>query len=465
MRAHQRLARGAAAVLLGISLVGGSLAGTALADDQTIPPGYDLFETDPQTTHFDFQGPAALPAGFFGPGSEPFSGQINFAGAPVATFGGHNTGDADTIVRRPRSAMPGAPDPIDIELVALSLVSVQPITVTYTGMGTHEWEVNVGLSPTTPSKGQMRIYGNTTEGGTFDSQLQVVPLFTFTRLFDGFQVVLDGSEMPPQILMAEGVPWRPGCELPALAVPGLNDGFCPSFDGDKVLTMEEALLATHGVRPAQPALEHFKCYTVTPTRFENRTVQLTDQFGTRSAQVTDRTRLCNPARKNNEPYSNKRAHLVCYAAPGPELNTTVAVRNQFGSQRLLVHKAETLCVPSKKREIGDPFRGIRVPIDHFQCYSVEAVTGLQRLGQLGAVNLKDQFGRTTTQVGNAVQLCTPVDKDGSTIQHPVSHLVCYQITGPEVNTRVQFKNQFERTKIKAIRPELVCVPSAKVVVS
>jgi len=460
MKTRKGLTWRAAAALLGIALIGTGLWGTAWAQPTSIPAGYDLFETDPQSTHFDF----GLPAGFFGPGSDPFTGRVKFAGVPLETFMGHNVGDADTVVQRLEAANPMPDDTVPIEIVALSLVSMEPITVVYPGMGTHQWDVNVGLSSTQPSQGQMTIRHEGTEGGTFDSQLQVVPRFTFTRLSDGFQVELDGSELPPQILQAEGVPWRPGCEPPALAVPGLNDGFCPSFDGGKVLTLEEALLATHGVRPAQPALEHFKCYTVTPTRFENRTVQLTDQFGQRHAKVTDRARLCNPAQKGIEPFVNRRAHLVCYDITGPDLNTAVAVRNQFGSQRLLVHDPETVCVPSKKRVLGNSFRPIRVPIDHFQCYNVEPLTSLQRVGELGRVLVTDQFGHKRVTIGAAVQLCTPVDKDGSQIQHPVSHLVCYQIAGAEVNVRVEVKNQFERKKIKAISPELLCVPSSKVLV-
>ena len=459
MKTRKRLTWRAAAALLGISLIGTSLWGTAWADTSSIPAGYDLFETDPQSTHFDFQ----LPAGFFGPGCQEWVGTVKFAGVPLETFMGHNVGDADTVVQRLEAANPMPDDTIQIELVALSLVSMEPITVQCGGGDPDQWDVNVGLSPTQPSKGRMTIHHGT-DGGTFDSQLPVVPLFTFTRISDGTTLMLDGWDLPPQILQAEGVPWRNACVLPALAVPGLNDGFCPSFDGHKLLTLEEALLATHGVRPAQAALEHFKCYTVTPTRFENRTVQLIDQFGQRQAKVTDRARLCNPARKGTEPFVNRRAHLVCYTTTGPDLNTAVVVRNQFGSQRLVVGEPETVCVPSKKREIGNSFRGIRVPIDHFQCYKVEPLTSLQRVGQLGRVLVTDQFGHKRVSIGAAVRLCTPVDKNGSQIQHPVSHLVCYQIAGAEVNVRVEVKNQFERKKMKAINPELLCVPSAKVVV-
>ncbi len=459
MRTSQRPTHLVAGLLLGVLTIGTSLAASA-AETVTIPAGYDLFETDPQETHFDFQ----IPAGFFGPGSEPFTNRVKFAGVPLETFMGHPVGDADTVVQR-AAAAPEVPVPI--ELVALSLVSMEPITVTYHGGGAERWDVGVGLSPSQPSVGHMVIHeGGLTNpgGGTFDSELQVVPLFTFTRLSDGETLLFDGVSLPPQVLVASGVPWRDGCVLPALAVPGLNDGFCPSFDGAKQLTIEEALLATHGIRPAQPALEHFKCYTLGSRPFPDRSVALTDQFGTRQADVLDRARLCNPARKQREPWSNRRAHLVCYTAPGPTVDTAVVVRNQFGSQRLAVHQAETLCVPSRKREMDQSFRAIQVPIDHFQCYAVEPLTPLLRQGGLGPVRLTDQFGAETVQVGRAIQLCTPVDKDGSQIQHPVSHLVCYRITGANASLGVEVKNQFERRELVVRSARSLCVPSTKVVI-
>lgn len=441
------------------------------------PPGFDLFETDPGSTQFLFQNPAtAIPPGFFGPGSDPFAGQVNFGGVPLQTFGGQGIGDTDTIVQRlppPPSAPPGV---VPIELVGLSLQSIEPITVTYNGgQGPEQWIVDVGPSPTMPLLGHIFIVE---PANLFNSELQVIPLFSFTRLSDGAQRVLDAAVLPPAsqnalIFQQQDAPWRAGCVLPALAVPGLNDGFCPGLtpEGEKKLTVEQALLASHGVYPAQPALEHFQCYALRRSPFRARTVALGDQFGTRKARVARRAELCNPVRKNKEPFVNRRAHLQCYGTRGPALNRLVAVQNQFGSQRLLVKSPQRLCVPSEKRIVrrgkGAPFPRIQVPTDHFQCYSVASRGPLWAVRRTRNVKLADQFGRHGPRLGKAFQLCAPVQKEWrkkvTPLQHPVRHLVCYRIKAKKVGRLVQIRNQFERRKLLTRKPVALCVPSNKLV--
>lgn len=437
---------------------------SAPANPDPIPAGFDLFETDPAATHFDVQ----IPADFFAPGSDPFTGQIKFAGEPLETFNGAPVGDADTIVERKAPADPLPDATVPIEIVALNLVSMEPITVTFGGLYPQKWDVRAGLSPTRQSTGQIAIHKTDPAGGTFDSTLEVVPLLTFTDLGNGHTRVIDGAVIPsPQLTMTvTGAPWRTGCVLPALAVPGVNDGFCPGLTtlGDKQLTVFNAPILSHGVRPAQPALEHFKCYKVRKEPFQPRQVNLTDQFGTRLADISGRNELCNPVRKWAEPFRNKAAHLVCYTTQSADVAKAVVVRNQFGSQRLNVHTARRLCVPSEKRKLREPFQPIQVPIDHFQCYAVDPLTQLLRLGPIGQVKLRDQFGRESVKVGQPVQLCAPVQKDTTPSQHPVSHLVCYAIRDDPVEVRVQIQNQFEKKKLSTTRPVLLCVPSAKVVI-
>jgi len=450
-----------ALLLLTAPLAAPASPATALLE---VPSGHDLFATDPTTTVANVQ----LPAGFFGPGSDPFNGDVMFAGEPLQTFGGHDVGDASTVVQRAEPAEPMPTDTVPIEIVALSLISVEPITVTYGGANPEDWDVQVGLSSSGPSEGQVVITQTSPQGGTFEAQLQVVPLFTFTRLSDGSTRTLDGAELPPGgfNLTAGGVPWRAGCILPALAVPGLNDGFCPSFtpEGQLQPTVFTAAFVHHGVYPAQPASEHFKCYRLEKADFKARSVTLADQFGSRSAKVTARNELCNPVQKNDEPFLNTQAHLVCYATTGPDEGTLVAVRNQFGSQRLLVGEPRQLCVPSQKRAGKTPFDVIDVPIDHVQCYAVKAETPLRRFGALGEVELRDQFGRERVAVRSPVQLCAPVQKnDELIIQHPLHHLVCYAIRDERVEKQVVVRNQFEKKKVRTVRPVRLCVPSDKLV--
>ena len=393
------------------------------------------------------------------------------------TFGATTTGDADTVARRPAPANLPSPFPssqtIPIEIVALNLVSVEPIIVTYGGGGSPEpWEVEVGLSPTPSPAGQLALTATTTQGGTFNSQFQVRPLLTFTRISDGAVRTLDLGSFPFQFT-ATGAPWRAGCLAPALKRPGVNDGFCPGLTTtpppQKVLTIHQATFASHGVYPAQEALEHFKCYSVEQQPFAPVPVTLSDQFGSRNTTVIRRAELCNPAQKNNEPWINRKAHLQCYAINGPDVNQVRPVHNQFGSQRLLIGKPDRLCATSQKRELpGGDFPTITpaMTIDHFQCYRVSPAGPLLTPNPIPQVTLRDQFGlEPNVVVGPPQRLCTPVHKihneTPTPIQHPVQHLVCYAIAEPPKRRHYEISNQFEQLPLRTIQPVQLCVPSAK----
>jgi hypothetical protein len=227
-----------------------------VAPEDIVPAGSDLFETDSSTSFQDFSE-TPIPASFFDPGSEPFAGTIIFKGVPIDPA---QYGTTDTIVRRQTGALLPPPypssDTIPIELVELSLVSVEPIVV-HAGSTTEVWDVKVGLSPSVDSIGEMTITKTGTEGGTFSSTLSVQPLFTFTRLTDGAVRQLDTGTigLPPLEFVSSDVPWRRTCPPEVLQVPGVTtESFCASVDDEgKVLTEEQARLAKHGVKPGQPA--------------------------------------------------------------------------------------------------------------------------------------------------------------------------------------------------------------------
>lgn len=159
-------------------------ANLSLLPDCDVAAGIDLFTTPSGGTTYDDLN---LPAGFFGPGSDPFVGTVVLGGQPIASTG--PLGPTDTIVKRNSNAIlptPGSSTTVPIEIIALSLVSVNPITVTYNGGQTpDQWSVRACLAQTAPQQvGTMTIRTNTCvcpEGGTFTSTLPVLPKFTFTR--------------------------------------------------------------------------------------------------------------------------------------------------------------------------------------------------------------------------------------------------------------------------------------------
>jgi len=168
----------------------------AVASAIIIPPGYDPLETR-QPTYVDFSS-TPIPVDFFDPGSDPFNGAVQLQGAPLGSFPGCtgvNLGPVDTIVERKQSAsFPNIGDSwtVPIEIVSLSLTSMNPITVTYGGSNPELWKVDVILPSSQPALGQMTITQTHANGGTFTAAFRVQPRLTFTRVLDNTTRVLEG---------------------------------------------------------------------------------------------------------------------------------------------------------------------------------------------------------------------------------------------------------------------------------
>jgi hypothetical protein len=163
-------------------------------------PVHAPLETPPEDTHatagqlyptfFDFNHYGAIPAGFFGPGSDPFDGVVAFEGDPP------NPGvEGNTSTKVQRSAdpfhpedLPGPSREVALEIVSLNLVSVMPITVTYGGLDPEDWNVQVDLSETVPPPGHFTATKTHENGGTFTSDLNVQPRFVFTKVLDPGEV-------------------------------------------------------------------------------------------------------------------------------------------------------------------------------------------------------------------------------------------------------------------------------------
>jgi hypothetical protein len=194
-----------------------------------IPAGLDMFKTAPNGTRFQFRDELTIPAGFFDENSSPFAGAISFKGAPIGSFKEQKTGDVDTIVERKSAAQfygRQARATVPIEVVALSLESTRPIRVRV-GKEWQSWNVKLELSPSRKSEGTMTLTRRNEKGGTFNSELLVYALFTFTREGDGMQRRLDTSEMKLDkrsiemvTLRATAVPWVLNCSQS-------RSDFCP----------------------------------------------------------------------------------------------------------------------------------------------------------------------------------------------------------------------------------------------
>ena len=182
----------------------GCLAALAVAD---IAPGFDAFVTQPGGSNINFGDPGdelcsggllpPIPADFFGPGSNPFVGNVLLTGVPIGGVG--PLAGADTVVERLETAELPEPypssDTIPIEVVELSLASIDPITVTFDGgQDPKQFDVFVEESPNAASLGEMTITQDQAnlDQGTFVSEMCIFALVTFTEVGNpANQFVLD----------------------------------------------------------------------------------------------------------------------------------------------------------------------------------------------------------------------------------------------------------------------------------
>ena len=203
-----------------------------------VPSGSDCYITESAEIRF---GPLSgsplpeIPAGFFGPGSDPFDGGVYLRSQPFDSNSG-----VDTKINRTKDVFLLESDPclIPIELIELNLVSTTPITVTGNGIDfPAESFFDVYVQPLiVPAPGQMTVIKeHDTSGGTF--QYDTISL---SLVFD-FVYAGPESEPPPGVfptaqlevydlsIGATGLHgWR---NLPDKHPPCGYDGFYPSGEG------------------------------------------------------------------------------------------------------------------------------------------------------------------------------------------------------------------------------------------
>jgi predicted lipoprotein with Yx(FWY)xxD motif len=212
--------------------------------DGDVSPGFVYLESvDP--TNYDS---GMVPADFFDPGSDPFTGTVVYGGDPLGPFG-----MADTLIERLAPANLPAPypsvDTVPIELVQLSLTSSSPITVTYFGGFTPElWDVHLERSNLGPSQGTMTITKTHPNGGVFTTTFNVAPRFIFTRQSDSATRILEYPDVPPYITSSGPIPWSQPCSPPYVS----DTDFCLEFHefGHSIQDAQAPNFSTQTVRQA-----------------------------------------------------------------------------------------------------------------------------------------------------------------------------------------------------------------------
>lgn len=224
-------------VAVSIALAALLHAGAATASNVTA--GYDLFETPLNGVVLDFGDVsaaipgdlAALPADAFFPGSQPFTGVVEFVGEPPGSFLGQPTGNADTIVQRlADAALPGIPssDTVPVEIVAMDLRSIASISPPgETGV----WAIGITQSTLAPSTGSMTLHHTSAEGGRFGWQIDLCPSFVLVEFTPPFRnasldycVDVDPAGIP---VTTAGQPWAHAADAP-LVSPLSGPDFFPA---------------------------------------------------------------------------------------------------------------------------------------------------------------------------------------------------------------------------------------------
>lgn len=239
-----------AAALAAVSLILVPVPGAPQPEPETLsPPFPDWLETwifegglGDNAVEFGAADVPPIPPEFFGPGSDPFVGIVPFVGIPLDPG---LTGTASVEVVRLTDPVlpedpPGAMATIPIELVQLELRSVAPITVTFFGgMNPQQWDLDILLSEVVPAPGTLTATKTHLNGGTFDAEFNVQPVFRFISQDDpDNQQVIDTGQLklPPvhltitgasfvhelspafgDLIITEPTQWHPGITEP---VPG-----------------------------------------------------------------------------------------------------------------------------------------------------------------------------------------------------------------------------------------------------
>ncbi len=163
----------------------------------SIPSGVDLWTTPADGRTFSDFSQAPIPAGFFCPGSLPFSGKIIFEGNRIATVPEGAVGEADTIIHRLDNAVFDAQGlaRTRVRFFALSLQSSQLLQ---TECGAFDVRLHLhGDQPVT----EMRIQREHALGGRYSARLSVIAKLRFTPLGEadlgGERVLTQGVEFAP----------------------------------------------------------------------------------------------------------------------------------------------------------------------------------------------------------------------------------------------------------------------------
>lgn len=254
------------------------------ADPQPVDSLTDHFGTVESFTELTFGSGAvpAIPADFFFPGSQPFSGTVALSGFILepGTI-------ADTAVERsatPKASSgvyPSFSQPVSVKLSGLALSSTGTISVAGIGGTSEDWLVGVFLSEAAQPEGSLVARFDSAQGGAFSADLHVVASLLFVNLED---VIANGNdELPAAAIDVRSLELGDSGEaielllsetpFTTVSAEGEPVGFCPGVlaGGEEsviVSTSEPFEPVRHVFEKPQPVQKHcvYRHQSSTPSR-------------------------------------------------------------------------------------------------------------------------------------------------------------------------------------------------------
>ena len=184
-------------------IVAGVVAFCTTSVYSDITPGTDHWTTvAPTEIIIGSNSIPAIPADFFFPGSEPFTGTVCLRSKPIDPC----SSNADTYIERMSSGVPDCNIPI--KLTELSLVSTAPIVVDFPAESF--FDVFVTIKPSPPSTGQLEVTRKDPNGGTFDMALNVRYRFEFTLVDSNDSPLIWEPNNPVTVKSSFFYEWKDG---------------------------------------------------------------------------------------------------------------------------------------------------------------------------------------------------------------------------------------------------------------
>ncbi|MFQ6026906.1 MAG: hypothetical protein ACE5Q6_05250 [Dehalococcoidia bacterium] len=226
----------------------------------TIPAGNDHYEVHQESGgensfvwfhNFFFSDLRAVPGDLFGPGCNDFLGVVPLVGDHLDP---DNLGTNDLQVQRLEDAIfptESGLATVDVEIVALSLKSVDPITVTGCDGGPQQWDLHLVLDPNPTADGntgRMSIRQDAPDEGTADINLKICPKIHFTSLAGGQMVSAASCQEgePPLTAQGFGLTWTMGC--PPGLVGSTGSDFCIEVPNTKPIQGPQLQMQASGAQ-------------------------------------------------------------------------------------------------------------------------------------------------------------------------------------------------------------------------